>query len=50
MFHRMLKKPASSVLVLKASSTYLRRYASGAFGSCGLADGLFDHPAREDYS
>jgi len=62
----MLKKAASVVLALNASSTgtrpphhsaartdvvlLIRRtvrprgYASGAFGGCGLADGLFEHP------
>jgi hypothetical protein len=34
---RMLKKSASFVLALNASSTYPRGYASGAFGGCGLA-------------
>jgi hypothetical protein len=41
----MLKKSSSVVLSLNASSTYPRGYASGAFGVCGLADGLFEHPA-----
>jgi hypothetical protein len=41
----MLKKFASGVLTSKASSTYPRGYASGAFFGCGLADGLFEHPA-----
>jgi hypothetical protein len=40
----MLKKSASGVLALNASSTYPRGYASGAFVGCGLADGLFEHP------
>ena len=37
MYSRMLKKAASFVLALNASSTYPRGYASGAFGGCGLA-------------
>ena len=38
---RMLKKSASGVLALKASSTYPRGYASGAFFGCGLAGRTF---------
>jgi hypothetical protein len=42
---KMLKKSASFVLASKASSTYPRGYASGAFFGCGRADGLFEHLA-----
>jgi hypothetical protein len=42
----MLKKSASSVLISKASSTWPRGYASGAFIDCGLAGRpFFEHPA-----
>jgi hypothetical protein len=45
---RTLKKSASGVLTSKASSTYPRGYASGAFIGCGLADSLFEHPATAE--
>jgi hypothetical protein len=46
----MLKKPASFVLTSKASSTYPRGYASGAFIAAALLDGLFEHPAAGSFS
>ena len=59
---RMLKKVASFVLGLSASSTYpamgkepisagsglggWKKYTSRAFFACGIAGGHFDHPVR----
>ncbi len=42
---RMLKKAASVVLASFRPSTY-RKGTPQAFTRCGLADGLFEHPAR----
>jgi len=39
----MLKQCASVVLPSKASSTYSRGYASGAFSAAALLDELFEH-------
>ena len=41
---RMLKKPASIVLASLRGSTY-RKGTPRLFARCGLADGLFEHPA-----
>jgi hypothetical protein len=42
--NRMLKKPASFVLVSSKSSTYPRGYASGFDSPAALLNGLFQHP------
>jgi hypothetical protein len=40
----VLKKLLNLVLGSKSSSTYLRRYASGAFSLAALLKNLFEHP------
>jgi hypothetical protein len=44
---RVLKKLPNFVLGSKASSTFLRRYASGVFSPVALLDDLFEHPEEE---